>query len=157
MKIRVKYIIFAVVFQGVLVSVETIAKDNAKAKEEKVVVAPLTKSHQAAFEQYIQEQYTSFVEQDEWKIFVEVVTYYNNSPSKLLNVNAEKQRQFDEAVSLLKHTLKHQDSPEAKIWLERLKKTSHHIRCVWKLEWDNLTPEETPQTTKEIIGFLNGF
>lgn len=156
MKITVKSIIFAVVFGIVLLSNESKAVEKSKVRNNTNTIV-LANVQQKAFELYITEQYTPFTEQEEWKVFVEIVTYYNNSPSKFLNVSADKQIQFKNAVQLLNHSISNSTDESAKNWLESLKKTSHNINFLWNLDWNSLTPKEESEIEKEPISLLNGF
>ena len=154
MKITVKSIVFVVVFGIVLLTNESKAKENNKTSNNGKTIA-LVNAQQKAFELYINEQYTPFTEQEEWKVFVEIVTYYNDSPSKFLNTSAEKQQQFKNAVQLLSHSISNSNDESAKSWLESLKKTSHNINFLWNIDWNGLTPKE--EIEKEPISLLNGF
>jgi hypothetical protein len=156
MKITVKSIIFAIVFGIVLSGNESKAKENNRISSNTNTIA-LVNTQQKAFELYINEQYTPFTEQEEWKVFVEIVTYYNESPSKFLNVSAEKQQQFKNAVQLLSHSISSSNDDNAKNWLESLKKTSHNINFLWNIDWNSLTPKEETENEKEPISLLNGF
>ena len=102
MKVKVNSIILAIALGFVLLVTESNAKESNNTNASPKVTS-LVKAQQKAFEQYINEQYTPFVEQEDWKVFVEIVTYYNNSPSKFLNVDAGKQKQFRNAVLSLIH------------------------------------------------------
>lgn len=156
MKFKVNLIIFAFVFGFVVINNESKAAEiNKSSNNTKVVL--LVNAQQKAFELYINEQYTPFTEQEEWKVFVEIVTYYNNNPSKLLNVNAETKQQFKNAVHLLNHAMSNSTDEQAKFWLESIKKTSHNINFLWNLDWDSLTPKEEAENTGEPIALLNGF
>jgi hypothetical protein len=156
MKFKVYLIIFAIVFGFVVKSTESKAAENTKSGNTTEVIAPVN-AQQKAFELYINEQYTPFTEQEEWKVFVEIVTYYNNDPSKFLNVNAEKQQQFKSAVHLLSHAISNSTEENAKSWLESLKKTSHNINFLWNLDWNSLSPKEEAESQIEPIISLNGF
>ena len=156
MKFKVNLIIFAIVFGFVVKNNESQAAENNKSSNNTKVIA-LVNAQQKVFELYINEQYTPFTEQEEWKVFVEVVTYYNNSPSKLLNVNAETKQQFKSAVYLLSHAMSNSNDESAKVWLESIKKTSHNINFLWNLDWDSLTPKEESESIGEPIALLNGF
>jgi hypothetical protein len=156
MKFKVKLITFAIVFGVVLGNTELKAKENNKTSNNSNTIA-LVNAQEKAFETYVNEHYTPFVEQEEWKVFVEIVTYYNNSPSKFLNVNAEKQQQFKNAVKLLSHSMNNSNDENAKVWFESLKKTSHNINFLWNLDWDSLTPKEETENSGEPISLLNGF
>jgi len=151
-----KFKVYLIIFAFVVKSTESKAAENNKSSNNTKVVA-LVNAQQKAFELYINEQYTPFTEQEEWKFFVEIVTYYNNNPSKFLNVNPEKQRQFKSAVHLLSHAMSNSTDESAKSWLESLKKTSHNINFLWNLDWDSLTPKEEAQSQAEPISSLNGF
>ncbi|MEZ4902590.1 MAG: hypothetical protein R2822_12980 [Spirosomataceae bacterium] len=154
MKISVKLSIFAIVFGIVLVNVKAIAEEKSKTSSNTKTIA-LANAQQKAFEDYISEQFTPFTEQEDWKVFVEVVTYYNNSPSKMINVPAEKQQQFNNATRLLIHAVGNSKDENAKFWLNNLKKTTHNIHFIWHSNWDYLTPNEEIQI--EPIHQLNGF
>lgn len=156
MKFKVNLIIFAIVFGFVVKNNESQAAENNKSSNNTKVIA-LVNAQQKVFELYINEQYTPFTEQEEWKVFVEVVTYYNNNPSKLLNVNAETKQQFKSAVYLLSHAMSNSNDESAKVWLESIKKTSHNINFLWNLDWDSLTPKEESESIGEPIALLNGF
>lgn len=156
MKVTVNSIIFAIALGFVLLATESNAKESNKTNASPKVTS-LVKAQQKAFEQYINEQYTPFVEQEDWKVFVEIVTYYNNSPSKFLNVDAEKQKQFRNAVSLMIHSLSSSNDTNAKDWLQSLKKTSHNINFLWKLDWNGLMESEELENQGEQISSLNGF
>ncbi|MFN8348564.1 MAG: hypothetical protein U0X91_26415 [Spirosomataceae bacterium] len=156
MKSKVYLIIFAIAFGFTAINTEAKTSENSKSGNNNKTVARVN-ALQKDFELYINEQYTPFTEQDEWKVFVEVVTYYNNDPSKFLNVNAEKQKQFKGAVSLLSHALSTGNDANAKAWLSHLKKTSHNIHFLWNLDWNGLTPIEEVENPGEPIPLLNGF
>ncbi len=154
MKYTVKLIIFVIGFGLSFISIES----NAKEDKSTVNTVGLSKGREKAFEQYITEHFTPFTEQDEWKVFVEVVTLYNQSPSKLLNVNAETQQQFTSAVKLLNHAMKSSNDENAKIWLENVRKTAHNIHFLWTVDWESLTPaHDTERIIGEPISMLNGF
>jgi len=156
MKYKVKSIILVIALGFVLSITESNAKESNKITTSSKETS-LVKAQQKAFEQYINEQYTPFVEQEDWKVFVEVVTYYNNAPSKFLNVNAEKQQQFKNAVNLMIHSLSTSNDENAKNWLQSLKKTSHNINFLWKLDWNSLMVSEETENQGEPISSLNGF
>lgn len=156
MKFKVYLIIFAFVFGFVIKNTDSKAAENKKSGNTTKAVAPVH-AQQKAFELYINEQYTPFTEQEEWKVFVEIVTYYNYDPSKFLNVNAEKQQQFKSAVRLLSHAMSNSNEESAKDWLESLKKTSHNINFLWNLDWNRLTPKEEIASPVKSISLLNGF
>ncbi len=154
MKYPVKLIIFVIGFCLSLISIESNAKDDKSTAN----TAGLSKGREKAFEQYITDHFTPFIEQDEWKVFTEVVTLYNQSPSKLVNVNAEKQQEFKSAVKLLNHAMKSSNDENAKIWLENVRKTAHNINFLWTADWETLTPDhDTERIIGEPISMLNGF
>lgn len=154
MKIKVKYSIFAIVFGLVVPVTESKADEKSKNSSNTKTIA-LANAQQKAFEQYINEQYTPFTEQEDWNVFVEIVTNYNNSPSKFLKTGVEKQQQFKNATQLLIHTMGNSKDENAKFWLNNLKKITHNINFIWHLSWDYLTPNEDSHI--EPINQLNGF
>ncbi len=154
MKHKVKLVIFVIGFGLGLISVESNAKENKNT----ISTVGLSKGSEKAFEQYINEQFTPFTEQDEWKVFVEVVTLYNQSPSKFLKINADKQQQFKSAVQLLSHAMNNSHDENAKIWLENLRKTAHNINFLWTVDLESLMPDQdTERLSGEPISMLNGF
>jgi len=154
MKASVNPSIFAIALCSILTHTEARAEEkNTTSSNTKTIVLAIAK--QRAFETYINEQFTPFTEQEDWNVFVETVTYYNNSPSKFMNVSAERQQQFKNATRLLTHAIENSKDEMAKGWLENLKKTTHNINFIWNLNWDNLAEKEKPQT--EPTHQLNGF
>jgi hypothetical protein len=154
MKYTVRLIIFVVGFGLSFISIEAYAKDDKSTAN----TAGLSKGREKAFEQYITDNFTPFIEQDEWKIFVEVVTLYNQSPSKLSTVNAETQQQFKSAVKLLNHAMNSINDENAKSWNESIRKTAHNIDFLWRVDWETLTPaHDTERIIGEPISMLNGF
>jgi type II secretory pathway pseudopilin PulG len=147
MKTSVRIIIIGIVFG--LISFGTEAKKDSKA---------ITAQKQKAFETYILDQYTAFTEQEEWKIFVEVVTLYNEAPSKLRNLDKETKQQFNDAITLLSHAMKQSDEEHAKDWLKSLQSTAHNVNFLCTTDWESLTPvQDTEGTIGEPISQLNGF
>lgn len=154
MNYPVKLIIFVIGFGLSFISTEAQAKEDKKT----VNTAGLSKGREKAFEQYITDNFTPFIEQDEWKVFIEVVTLYNQSPSKLSNVNAEKQQQFKNAVKLLNHAMNSINDENAKNWNESIRKTAHNIEFLWIVDREMLTPaHDTEKIIGEPISMLNGF
>lgn len=147
MKVNVKTIIVAIVFG--IVSFNTEAKKDSKA---------ITGIKQKAFEAYILDQYSAFTEQDEWKIFVEVVTLYNEAPSKLRKLDNQTKQQFNDAIRLLSHSMKQSNEEHAQEWLNSLQSTSHNVNFLCNTDWEALTPiQDTEPSIGEPFGQLNGF
>ncbi len=155
MKVKVNLIIFAVVFGSVFSSV-AVAKDKKIKEAAKINAVELVKGQEKNFVTYVQDKFQPFSLQSEWKIIVEIVTLYNESPSKFLNLNKQSQQEFDVAVA--RFTEEATKNPEAIQWVANLEKTTKSIHFLWSVNWDNLATEESKQEEiNEPIGVLNGF
>jgi hypothetical protein len=157
MKARVRVIeaVFVLILFGSQFESKAFNKDNASTKAKTIA---LVNGKEKVFEQYIIEQYTPFTEQEEWNVFMEVVTLYNDSPSKLTQIDTEARNRFNGAVNLLAHAMKQSTDAEAKAWFESLQKTSQNINFLWNVNWGKLLPsQEADKIVGEPIGQLNGF
>ena len=131
------------------------AKDK-KSKSSNVVAVSLTKGQEKEFFVFIEENFHPFSLQTEWKIMAEIVTLYNESSSKFLNTNKQTQQEFNEAVE--KWNAEAAKNPEAAQWMANLAKTTKAMNFFWKMDWDNLVPQDkTNEEIGEPISSLNGF
>ena len=131
------------------------AKDR-KSKSNSVVAVSLVKGQEKEFVVFIEENFHPFSLQAEWKIMAEVVTLYNESPSKFLNINKKTQQEFNEAIE--KWNAEASKNPEAAQWVANLAKTTKAMNFFWKMDWNNLAPQDKiSEEIGEPISGLNGF
>jgi len=157
MKVKRSLVIFAVVFGSVFSSGVAVAKKDKKVKDAaKITAVALVKGQEKGFVRFVEENFHPFSLQTEWKTIVTVVTLYNESPSKFLNIDKQVQRDFNEAVLLLSKEATY--SPEGIQWLANLEKTTKSINFFWNVNWENLAPkdsvsEEINEPINEVTGF----
>jgi hypothetical protein len=147
-----KTVIFAVVLGSLFTTTNIVkANDHYSAKSEIL----LAKGAEVNFANFMNENAKNFVKKEDWKIFTEIVTLYNASPSKFLKTSAENKAKFNLSVSKVEAKLSKIRGEEAQTWLKSVKVTAGVINFLWNNQME-IAPIETeelvaPQTI-EMIG-----
>jgi hypothetical protein len=150
MKTNYKSIIFAVVFGSVFNSNIATAINNDTTKKVQSV-ATISNGHEKSFETFVNQNLPKFVEQEDWKKITNIVTLYNLSPSKLLNVDTKSRKAFNEAVAKLSNNLTINGSEESQAWFNRLENTARTINFIWNKNWNNLEDENTNTDSAVVV------
>lgn len=93
----------------------------------------LNSNNADAFQSYVGRQVPMFYQlnSDSWKTFNKVVTYFNNSTSKLLKMNETDRKSFLIAASQIEQELSIMNSRDSKKWIDMVRKTTAVIRFTW--------------------------
>jgi hypothetical protein len=150
MKTNYKSIIFAVVFGSVFNSNIATAINNDTTKKTKSVTT-ISNGREKSFETFVEQNLPKFVKQEDWKKITNIVTLYNQSPSKLLNVDTKSREAFNEAVIKLSNDLTINGSEESKEWFSGLENTVRTINFIWKSNWNTLEDENTNTGSAVVI------
>lgn len=155
MKKSIKTIIFAVVF-GV-----SITGANATTRSEQNPVTSdvlLANGNEVRFAEYMNQKASRFINKKiDWKLFNEIVTLYNTSPSKFMSVDESKKSEFVQVSNQICAKLAKKNSSEAKEWCKKVQTTSEVIKYLWtnKVEEKPLNNEDLNSApTKDITVVL---
>lgn len=139
MKTTKKSFIFAAVLGVILSANPSVSfSDNVQTDSSKAQV--LARGSEVQFSSYVKENLPKFSKKADWRVIDQIVTLYNQSPSKLLNTSKADQMAFNEAVEVLNTKLNRQKDEVADQWSRDLRKTVQQIRFIWNFDIDSLTP-----------------
>ncbi len=145
MKTTKKSFIFAAVL-GVILSANPTVSFSYSIQNDSSKAQVLARGSEIQFSTYVKGNLPKFSKKADWLVIDQIVTLYNQSPSKLLNTNKADQMAFNEAVKSLNTKLNRQKDEVADQWSRDLRKTVQQIQFIWKFDIDSLTPViiETP-------------
>jgi hypothetical protein len=151
MKKSFKTVIFALVFGSFMTTANIVkANDHDSANNEVILV----KGAEVNFADFMSKNAKKLVKTQDWNIFTEVVTLYNASPSKFLNVSADKKEAFSVAVKSIEAKLNKMHRKEAKLWKQKIAKTAAVINVLWKYQ-SNIESIETEEVeTPAVVEML---
>jgi hypothetical protein len=106
----------------------------------------LAKGTEKEFSKFVNDNFERYSRKTEWSVVENIVTLYNQSPSKLLSTPEADRKAFDEAVKSLLTKLNRSRNEQARQWSRDLSKTTQQIKFIWNFDIDSLTPIvfETP-------------
>jgi hypothetical protein len=140
-----KSFIFAAVL-GVILSANPSVSFSKDVQNDSSKAQVLARGSEIQFSSYVKENLPKFSKKADWLVVDQIVTLYNQSPSKLMNTTKADQMAFLEAVKSLNTKLNRQKDEQADQWSRDLRKTVQQIQFIWNFDIDSLTPVfiETP-------------
>lgn len=119
----------------------TTIKNDSSAKAQ-----VLAKGSEVKFSKFVSENLSRFAKKEDWNTIQNIVTLYNQSPSKLLSTNNADKSAFLEAAKTLSTKLNRRKGVEAVKWNSDFQKTVKEVQFIWNFDIDSLTPVvfETP-------------
>ena len=128
MKSTIKSIIFAVALGSLTITANTAFANDLDSVTHNALLAKGTENK---FADFMNQKAKKFVKKEEWAVFEQVVTLYNVSPSKFMQVNPETKIAFNEAVKNIDKKLSKMSNDEAAVWKTKVQITANVINFLW--------------------------
>ncbi|GAB4041505.1 hypothetical protein [Spirosoma gilvum] len=91
----------------------------------------LVNGSQKNFTSYVEQNIAKYTNTTNWQNFMSVVSLYNQNPAAVLNLSANDQVKFNEAVAQLKNKLAKRNDAVASHWMNQAGHTAKMINFLW--------------------------
>jgi hypothetical protein len=142
MKTSKKSFIFAMLLGVLVTGLPSASKAAIEGKGEKKQGTIIANESEEKFASYIISNLPEFTKQENWSIIEQIVTLYNQQPSKIRLVTAETETRFENAVAELGTKLKAMDSAESMQWKSDLEKTVGAVRFIRNFDINSITNDQ---------------
>ncbi|WAC09586.1 hypothetical protein [Dyadobacter pollutisoli] len=156
MKTNGNSFIFAFIYGILVLALPQATMAKGSGDEQKDNIAVISNESEIEFTSYIGQVFPDFVKQENWSIINNIVTLYNQTPSKVRVASAEDINKFNAAVTELGSKLETINSPEALEWKSNLLETARVVRFVRNFDLNTLSVDQNEiNTVKVPNSFVN--
>jgi hypothetical protein len=146
MKTKEKSFIFAIVLGIVVFTAPKKLQAENAINELNSGTTVLANKSELEFASYIGQVLPEFVKQENWSIIQNIITLYQQTPSKLRVTGADRMGKFNSAVADLGSKLEEVNTPESFDLKKSLLEKAEAIRFITKFDLDTLSADQIETT-----------